>query len=421
MKNLLPILIFIVILLSIDLYTFKALKLATHDWTNPTTKKIVHAVFWLVSLASYVMVVYAVLTFRGASQKMDYFFFFMGFGIFLLFFVPKLVVSVFHIFEDLTHLGRYLVSLFTRSPEVRDTANGISRWSFITRIGWLLAAIPFVGILYGMTRGRYDFRVLSHKLTFDNLPASAEGMRIVHISDIHIGSFFDNHEAVKTGIEKINALKPDLILFTGDLVNNFADELAGWEPTLSALTAKYGVYSIFGNHDYGDYVSWPSKEAREENLEKLRQYHRALGFKLLENEKVDFTTDAGEIFEIIGIENWGLGGFSQYGDLQKATRHSDPAKFQILLSHDPSHWDAEVINKTRIDLALAGHTHGMQFGVEIPGLVKWSPVKYRYPRWAGLYSVGKQFLHVNRGFGYIGFPGRVGMAPEITLLELYRG
>ncbi len=416
----LPVLIFVIILIALDLYAFKALRLVSSGWLRPGLKWVIPTGYWLTSLAAYIMIIYAVLNFRAAQQQMDYYFFFMGFGILLLLFLPKLVVVVFHGAEDLIHLFRRIAAFFIRNTTPESVGPGITRWQFLTRMGWLLAAIPFISILYGMARGRYEFRVISKKLNFPHLPASADGLRIVHISDIHIGSFFNNHEAVQHGIDKVNALNPDLILFTGDLVNNFAEEVSGWEATLSSLNAKYGIYSIFGNHDYGDYVTWPSAAARAANLEKLKEYHQKIGFRLLLNEKVDFTTDAGETFEIIGIENWGQGGFSKYGDLKKAMQNSDPEKFQILLSHDPSHWDAEVIGKTKIDLALAGHTHGMQFGVEIPGIIKWSPVKYRYPRWGGLYSEGAQHIYVNRGFGYIGFPGRVGMAPEITLLELFK-
>lgn len=422
MKNLLPIAIFVVILIAIDLYAFKSLKLVVTGWVNPNWKWIISAIYWVTSVAAYVAIVYSIITFRAAQQQMDYYFFFMGFGILLMLFIPKLVVILFHGADDIIHLFRKIASMFIRNTNPAEAAgSGITRWQFLSRTGWLLAALPFLGILYGMARGRYEFRVISKSLKFDNLPASADGLRIVHISDIHIGSFFNNYEAVQRGIDKVNELKPDLILFTGDLVNNFADELLGWEDTLSKLSAKYGIYSVFGNHDYGDYVKWESAEQRAENLEKLKTMHKKMGFNLLLNERVEFKTDAGESFDIIGIENWGLGGFSQYGDLKKAMNGSDDRRFQVLLSHDPSHWDAEVVRKTKIDLALAGHTHGMQFGVEIPGIIKWSPVKYRYPRWGGLYSEGKQHLYVNRGFGYIGFPGRIGMPPEITLLELHKG
>ncbi len=422
MRPLIPIIIFIVVFLLVDLYAFKALKLFASSWPRPMYRNLAYGAYWLSSIVVYGFIFYAIYKYNQGQQPSDYYFFFMSFGFLMLIFMPKLVVSFFHLFDDLIHLFRKIAAYFIQTNEpARPAGEGITRWQFLTRIGWALAAIPFFGILYGIGVGRYRFRVESQKLNFAHLPQWAEGLRVVHISDIHIGSFFNNHEAVAEGIAKINALKPDLVLFTGDMVNNYADELKGWVPVLSAIEARYGKYSVMGNHDYGDYVKWDSADTRNANITALHAYHKQLGFKLLLNEHVAFAPEGEtEKVEIIGIENWGLGGFSQYGDLNKAMAGTDREKFQVLLSHDPSHWDAEVKGKTAIDLALAGHTHGMQFGVEIPGIVKWSPVKYRYPRWGGLYSEGVQHLYVNRGFGYIGFPGRVGMPPEITLLELHK-
>jgi predicted MPP superfamily phosphohydrolase len=422
MKSYLPLILFIAILLVIDLYAFKSLRLISSGWGKPILRNSAQIAYWITSAAAYVMLIYAILTYREAQAKMDYYLFFMGFGVLMLIFIPKMVVSIFHLTDDIIHIFRRIAAYFVRTFEPTETAmsstSGISRWQFITRIGWVAATIPFFGILYGIGRGRYSFRTENVKLSFDNLPESFKGFKIVHISDIHIGSFFNNHEAVQRGVEMVNALEPDLILFTGDMVNNYADEVKGWEEVIGGLKAKHGKYSVFGNHDYGDYVQWESEAAKKANLEKLADYHGKMGFRLLTNEWTEFRSKEGEAIEIIGMENWGLGGFSKYGDLAKAMDGTNSERFQILLSHDPSHWDAEVMNKTKIDLALAGHTHGMQFGVEIPGWIKWSPVKYRYPRWGGLYTEGKQHLYVNRGFGYIGFPGRVGMPPEITLIEL---
>jgi predicted MPP superfamily phosphohydrolase len=421
MKAFIPALVFIAVLLLIDLYAFKALKLVTSGWQRASWRTALHATYWITSVGAHIMVLYAFLTYRQAQENIDYFFFFMGFGILLMLFIPKLIVVVFHLVDDLLHLFRRVATWFIQSeqPEMRG-GGALTRWQFLTRIGWVLAAIPFIGIVYGMARGRYQFRVERETLRFSHLPEGFHGLKIVHISDIHIGSFFNNHEAVQRGIDMINALEPDVVCFTGDMVNNYAAELDGWIPMLSQIKARYGKYSVLGNHDYGDYVPWPDAETKSRNLEALKQKHREMGFRLLLNEREILSGQDGGVIEILGIENWGLGGFSQYGKLQEAMRGSDPSRFQLLLSHDPSHWDAEVRSKTSIDLALAGHTHGMQFGVEIPGIVKWSPVKYRYPRWGGLYREGSQCLYVNRGFGYIGFPGRVGMPPEITLLELHR-
>jgi hypothetical protein len=420
MKFLLPLVLFIVVFIAIDLYTFKALRLVAHAWHKPVWRNLSYISYWLSSVAVYLFIAYAVYKYNQGQKQSDYYVFFMGFGLLMLIFVPKVVVSFFHLFDDLIHLFRKIASYFIQTSRPGELGGeGINRWQFLTRAGWLLAALPFIGILYGMVWGRYQYRVETERLSFAHLPEWARGMRIVHISDIHIGSFFNNHEAVERGIASVNALKPDLVLFTGDLVNNYAEEMQGWETVLSRIEARFGKYSVLGNHDYGDYVSWPSAEVKAANLDKLKDYHKRIGFKLLLNEHIQFSMEQGqEPFEIIGIENWGLGGFSQYGKLRAAMQGTDSKRFQILLSHDPSHWDAEVMSKTAIDLTLAGHTHGMQFGIEIPDIIKWSPVKYRYPRWGGLYTVKAQHLYVNRGFGYIGFPGRVGMPPEITLIEL---
>lgn len=422
MRTFLPFIIFILIFIAIDLYAYKALRLPVSGWSGTFWKNAAYATYWLSSGVVYVFIAVAVYRYNRGQDVADYYFFFMSFGLLMLVFMPKLVVAFFHLFDDLIHLFKKVATHFVRTTSPGTPAgDGITRWQFLTRIGWLLAAVPFLGIIYGISSGRYRFRTVTRKLDFPHLPDWAEGLRIVHISDIHIGSFFNNYEAVRSGLDKINDLKPDLILFTGDMVNNYAKELDGWEPLLGGLKARLGKFSVMGNHDYGDYVKWNNKEEREANIKDLHGRHEKMGFKLLLNthEIID-PENKDTPLEIIGVENWGLGGFSKYGDLNKALAGTDGERFQVLLSHDPSHWDAEVREKTKIDLTLAGHTHGMQFGVEIPGFVKWSPVKYRYPRWGGLYTEGRQHLYVNRGFGYIGFPGRVGMPPEITLLELHK-
>jgi len=241
-------------------------------------------------------------------------------------------------------------------------------------------------------------------------------LKLVHISDIHSGSF-DSLEAVQRGIDLINAQNADIICFTGDLVNNDSREIEPFIQDFKALKSKYGIYSCLGNHDYGDYKHWKSKEVKQQNLETLFKHHQAMGFKLLNNSNVELT-NKGEKIVILGVENWGKPPFPQHGDLDKALKNVNNADFKILLSHDPSHWDYKVLtHPTNIDLTLSGHTHGMQFGVEIPGF-KWSPIKYLYPRWAGLYQEATQYLYVNRGFGFLGFPGRVGIWPEITVIEL---
>ena len=254
-------------------------------------------------------------------------------------------------------------------------------------------------------------------MSYPNLPLAFKGLRVVQISDIHCGSF-SNMSAVQRGVDKILGLKPDLVLFTGDLVNNKSDEMQNYLPVFSQVKAPMGVYSTLGNHDYGDYVQWANSEDKKQNLEHLKQVHAQLGWRLLMNENVVLKRNEDQI-AVIGVENWSAKArFPKYGDLARAYTGTETVPFKILMSHDPSHWDGEVIPKySDIDLTLAGHTHGMQFGVEIPWL-KWSPVQYVYRQWAGLYEQGKQKLYVNRGFGFIGYPGRVGILPEITLFEL---
>ncbi len=418
MRNLIPLLVTFGILILLDLYVFKALKVGIGGWEKPLWRNTAIYGFWITTILGYLFLGYMMSAFgRTAPSHINYYPFFMSFGLALLIIMPKIIVVIFHGIDDLTLLLRKLIGSFTTGD---STGNVISRWDFITKIGWAVAAIPFISILYGISKGRFAFRIEKNELAFDHLPDSFSGMRVVHISDIHIGSFFDNHEPVVAAIDKINSLNADIICFTGDMVNNIASELDGWVPVLSKLKAKHGKFSVLGNHDYGDYIGWPTDAEKAQNLETLKALHGEMGFKLLLNEKVDFNSPSGDSIEIIGIENWGAGGFSKYGDLKKAMAGSDEEKFQLLLSHDPSHWDAEVLDHTKIDLTLAGHTHGMQFGIEIPGMIKWSPVKYRYPRWGGLYTEKNQHIYVNRGFGYIGFPGRVGMAPEITVLDLKR-
>jgi len=292
----------------------------------------------------------------------------------------------------------------------------IGRSVFITYLGAIIASIPLFSLGWGMVVGRYKFKVHEKELSFSSLPKSFEGLRIVQISDLHIGSFFKEFDRVENGFKMIRDLKPDMILFTGDLVNNTADEAEPWIEKLKSLEAPMGKFSVLGNHDYGDYVNWDSTQAKQANLDKLIGIHKEMGFDILLNENRTFEKN-GETFTLAGVENWGLPPFPQHGDLKGALNGSSDSDFQILMSHDPSHWDAEVTKDSTVDLTLSGHTHGMQFGIEL-GNIKWSPAKYKYPKWAGLYEEGDQKLYVNRGFGYIGYPGRVGIMPEITLITL---
>jgi len=334
--------------------------------------------------------------------------------VFLLIYLPKLV------FILVQGVGR-VQKVFPRRPAPQRKRHypAISRAKFLSQIGIIMATAPFVGLLFGVLKGRFAFYTRHVNLSFPNLPPAFNGLRIVQISDLHLGSFGTNREPLREAVELINKEKPDMVLFTGDLVNNFAGETRGWEDILGKINAPMGKYAILGNHDYGDYSSWPSQQRKAANFKGIVAAFRRFGFQLLRNESLTIEKD-GQHFVLSGVENWGHPPFPQYGDLEKAWSEAGDAPFKILLSHDPDHWDAEVIGKKDYDLTLAGHTHGMQFGVEV-GKFNWSPAKYRFKRWAGLYREGNQFLYVNRGLGYLGMPARVGMPPEITVFELHRG
>lgn len=417
MKLIAPGVVLILLILLIDLYTFKGLHLLTSGLQQKWLRLSIHAGYWMVTAASIGASVWLISNITEVQDTRDYRIFFTLAGLVMLAILPKLLFISFHLVEDLIHLASRLFSIPV-SPKPSGSDNVISRSKFLTQIGLGLAAIPFLGMIYGMIKGRFDFRVTTNRVTFDNLPKAFHGLRIVHISDAHLGSFYKNFESVEKGFTMINDLRPDLILFTGDMVNNYADETDGWEPYFAQLEARYGKFAILGNHDYGDYVPWPNEAEKAHNLSVLEANIRKMGFELLLNSNKTLRIGSDEI-DLIGVENWGTGGFAKYGDLAKSMEGANRS-FKILMSHDPSHWENQVRGKTTIDLTLSGHTHGMQFGIEVPG-IKWSPAQYRYPRWGGLYNEGKQYLYVNRGFGYIGFPGRVGIPPEITLIELQSG
>lgn len=331
-------------------------------------------------------------------------------------FITKLVFSLVLFFGDLGRLIYYLAHQIAPSFTSEEFSNG--RRKFVAQTGMILAAVPFASLIYGITKGKYNYQIKRIKLAFDDLPKAFHGLRIVQISDIHSGSFDDKNEVTR-GVEMINELKPDVVLFTGDLVNNTADEVAPFIDVFASIEAKMGKYSILGNHDYGDYWRWNSEDEKAQNLTKLFQYQKDMGFELMKNSNTRIEKD-GEYIQLAGVENWGKPPFHQYGDLEKAFEGMSDNDFTILMSHDPSHWDEQVLShKKHVHLTLSGHTHGMQFGIDIPG-IKWSPVKYRYPRWSGLYKENNQHLYVNKGFGFLGFPGRVGMWPEITVFELER-
>jgi predicted MPP superfamily phosphohydrolase len=339
--------------------------------------------------------------------------FFMGLALSLI--VAKIIIIPFVFFEDIFRVFEFIFQkLFSTEQQ-----HFPSRRKFVSTIALGIAAIPFGGILYGMFKGKYNFKVLNYQLVFQDLPKAFEGLRVLQISDIHSGSF-DNKSKVEYGIELINQQQADVIFFTGDLVNNLASEMDNWVESFSKIKAKYGVFSVLGNHDYGDYQNWESQTAKQNNFKNLIRVHDKLGWKLLRNESDHIEIDHQKL-HIVGVENWGKGGFKQAGDIDKASEGIKKSDFKILLSHDPSHWDEVVKNHPRhFQLTLSGHTHGMQFGIEIPGWFKWSPVQYRYKQWAGLYEHKTRQLNVNRGFGYLAYPGRIGIWPEISVMELIR-
>jgi predicted MPP superfamily phosphohydrolase len=318
----------------------------------------------------------------------------------LLVFVPKLFALPILLLEDVVRLFRGFPA---RSVWVSELAIGI-------------ASVPFLGLLFGLTRGRHHYVVHKETLYFNNLPQTFDGFTLTQLSDIHAGSF-TSAKGVNKGIDMVNAQKSDLILFTGDLVNNKASEMDPWKESFARLSAPFGKYSVLGNHDYGDYTHWDNKADKQANLRQLKNTHQEIGFRLLLNEAVEIEKD-GATINLIGVENWGKGGFHKYGDLLKAAESVPDNRFKILMSHDPSHWEAKtLLHEKRIDLTLAGHTHGMQFGIELFGF-KWSPIKYVYKQWAGLYERKGKYLYVNRGFGFLGLKGRVGIWPEITVITL---
>ena len=335
-------------------------------------------------------------------------------GFFLSLLIFQLLVSVILLAEDVFRIPQALYSFLKRVPE--QTQFIPSRRKIISQIALGLASIPFASLLYGMYRGKYNYKVLSYNLEFEDLPDAFDGFKITQISDIHSGSF-DNQTKVQYGVDLVNQQKSDLVLFTGDLVNNRADEIKPWIKIFNKIKAEFGIFSILGNHDYGDYMRWESPGAKRKNMEDLYDAHNEMGWDLLLNES-RFIEKDGERLAIIGVENWGS-GFKKAGDLNKALNKVSEKDFKILLTHDPSHWEAQVIpHPFKIHLTLSGHTHGMQFGIEIPGIIKWSPAKWRYKQWAGVYGENKQYLNVNRGFGYLAYPGRVGMWPEVSVITL---
>ncbi|NRD18951.1 metallophosphoesterase [Winogradskyella eckloniae] len=400
--------IFAVIFIILTIYGFQAIKTVTkHTW--------VYYVFFTLAFIIVGNFIYQFVLGNEGRVLTPYKSY--AFGFLLTFMAFNLVLTLILFGEDLI---RGVVGLYQKLATKNSTFYMPSRRKFVSQIALGLAAIPFTSLLYGMYKGKYNFRVLNYTLHFEDLPEAFDGYRITQISDIHSGSF-ENKEKIEYAIDLINDQKSDLILFTGDMVNNKASEMLPWKDTFGRLKAKDGKYSVLGNHDYGDYVDWNTAQEKQQNLEQLKTIQKDIGFNLLLNES-RYLERNGQRLALIGVENWGTGGFKQAGDLKKASKLIDKDDFKILMTHDPSHWEAEVLKDPKhYHLTLSGHTHGMQFGIEIPGWIKWSPAKWRYKQWAGIYTELGQHINVNRGFGYLGYPGRVGIWPEITVIELKKG
>ncbi|MCW5912568.1 MAG: metallophosphoesterase [Cyclobacteriaceae bacterium] len=413
MKRVMALLIVFALLLLVDVYFYQAVLAVSKGW-SPIWKQVVRIGFWIPTLLSFAALLWWQLadpyTINANVRN------WIITGVFATYF-SKLIGIVFLLMDDIQRLVRWVAGLFQKNNEALP-GELITRSQFLTKAAVISSAVPFGAMVYGIVSGAHDYRIRNVTVKLPNLPKAFDGLRIVQLSDIHSGSFF-NKTAVKGGVEMVLNEKPDLIFFTGDLVNNESSEVEDYIDVFKKLQAPLGVYSVTGNHDYGDYKSWSTKEAKQQNFKDLVKAHRLLGFDLLMNEH-RLIEQGGEKLAIIGIENWGGGGFSKYGKLDVAHAGTNDAAVKLLLSHDPSHWDAQVRpGYPDIDIAFAGHTHGFQFGVEL-GDFKWSPSQYAYKQWAGLYTEGKQHLYVNRGFGYLGYPGRIGMPPEITIMELKR-
>ncbi len=409
------VLIFTAIMILLDTYVFQAIKVVSQT-ASPKTKTLLYSIYWAISIVAIIaFLIFALTGPEFLPKKVRTYLFATVIGLFL----GKLIAVIFFLVDDIRRVIQWVTGklLFKNTEGEQLTEGGITRSAFLSWLGLAAGGTLFGSLVYGFGN-KYNYKVRRVKLAFDNLPSSFKGLKIAHISDIHCGSFTDKN-AVVNGVRKVLDEKPDIILFSGDLVNDKATEMEEYMDVFNQLKAPMGVYSIFGNHDYGDYVSWPiDGVSKEQNLVNLAKVHADLGWRLLMNEHVVLEKN-GEQIALLGIENWSnKARFPKHGRMNLAYAGTEKYPFKILMSHDPSHWEGQVRTQyPDIDLTLSGHTHGMQFGVEIPGF-HWSPVQYVYKQWAGLYQEGKQKLYVNRGFGFIGYPGRVGILPELTVIEL---
>ena len=401
--------LFCLLLFGFDLIAFQTLQLAMQDFSQPVILGITIA-YWLVPVALIIWILSNQTDTTNLASNGQYR---LTRTLFQLgYFAKFLLLFIFLTLQIGTLLLVGIASLFPNFNFSNDYA------PLLAKISVLMSGAPLLLMIYGMARNRHRYKIHEVTVSLVNLPKALEGLKIVQISDVHSGSFTDK-APLKKGIELINQAKADLVFFTGDLVNSIATEMEPYTDVFDKITAKYGVFSVLGNHDYGDYVRWPSKEMKLTNLNRLIHLQKQMGWHLLLNENRLLSIN-GEKIAIIGVENYSASPrFSKYGDLQKAYTGSESATLKLLLSHDPSHWDDQIApNQSDIAITFSGHTHGAQFGIEIEGWFKWSPVKYFYKQWAGLYQKGQQFLYVNRGFGYLGYPGRVGILPEITVMQL---
>ena len=392
--------LFFIFIFFIDFYSYKSIK-------NINNSKILKYSYFITSLF---VVFYFFLEYKiqpnGYSKS-------LSLGLLIAFYSPKFILVLFNLTED---VFRFLIAVYNRLRKRNMVIKLPSRRKFISKLGIGLASIPFVSLNLGMVWGKNNIKVLNYTLFFDNLPSSFDGFKLTQISDLHAGNL-DNLDDLERTVKLINSQNSDVIFFTGDLVNNEADELIPWITTLSKLSAKDGVYSILGNHDYGDYRSWPTELEKKKNFAKLKKYQKKIGFDLILNDS-RFIYKGGQKLAIVGVENWS-NAFRKYGDLSLATKKIKSSDFKILLSHDPTHWQEKILQgEDDYPLTLSGHTHGGQFGIEIPGYLKWSPVKWRYKYWAGIYKEKNKYLNVNRGLGTTAVPGRVGIWPEISVITL---
>ena len=402
------------VLLAIEYYSYQGLKVAVGS-TSDAFQRVSKFLFFALSTITFTgFILFEPLSKNAATRS--FLTFFMTIGIANI--LGKILFAIWLLIDDLIRLARLIWAKLNPQVEVVQK-DGISRIEFLTQAGAVSAALPLLGMGWGVVSGAHDYRVLKRTIELSNLPEAFDGLTITQISDIHSGSFW-NRNAVERGIALVNEQKSDLIFFTGDLVNNVTSELDGWTDLFGSLRADLGVYSVLGNHDYGDYVQWESDSAKRKNLTDLIETQKRMGWDLLMDENRTISKGDDQI-SIVGIQNWGAKGrFPKYGDLEKAMQGTAKSSIKLLLSHDPSHWKEQVLPEFKdVDIMFSGHTHGFQFGIEV-GQLKWSPVKYFYPEWADLYTKGAQHLYVNRGFGYLGYPGRLGILPEITVITLRR-